>query len=457
MSAKHQNDLGRDSIGSLLFKLAVPAIAAQIVNALYNIVDRMYIGHIPNESVQALTGLGLCFPIILIVSAFSAFVGMGGAPLASIKMGENDNEGAEQIMGNCLTALIAISVILTVILLLFKKNFLFLFGASESTIGYADSYLSIYVLGTIFVQLSLGLNSFINTQGFSTIGMGTVIIGAIANIILDPIFIFGFNMGVKGAALATIISQALSAIWVVKFLTGKKTIIRFRKKYLMPKVKILLPVFALGLSPFVMQSTEGLVNLALNISLQKHGGDLYVGAMTIISSIMQVTTMPLTGFGQGLQPIISYNYGAKNFSRVRRAYKLALICSLAFSITAWSVLQLFPSVFIAIFNNDPTLAALTIPSMRLFMAGVFIMPLQFVCQQTFLALGQAKISIFLALLRKVILLIPLAIILPNLFSLGVTGVFLSEPVADVTSALTAITIFSFRFPKILADAGEVKE
>ncbi len=287
--------------------------------------------------------------------------------------------------------------------------------------------------------------------------MGTVIIGAIANIILDPIFIFGFNMGVKGAALATIISQALSAIWVVKFLTGKKTIIRFRKKYLMPKVKILLPVFALGLSPFVMQSTEGLVNLALNISLQKHGGDLYVGAMTIISSIMQVTTMPLTGFGQGLQPIISYNYGAKNFSRVRRAYKLALICSLAFSITAWSVLQLFPSVFIAIFNNNPTLTALTIPSMRLFMAGVFIMPLQFVCQQTFLALGQAKISIFLALLRKVILLIPLAIILPNLFSLGVTGVFLSEPVADVTSALTAITIFSFRFPKILADAGEVKE
>lgn len=457
MSKGHQNDLGKDSVGSLLFKLAVPAIAAQIVNALYNIVDRMYIGHIPNEGVQALTGLGLCFPIILIVSAFASFVGMGGAPLASIKMGEKDNDGAEKIMGSCLTALICVSLILTVILLIFKRNFLFLFGASESTISYADAYLSIYVLGTIFVQLSLGLNPFINTQGFSTIGMATVIIGAIANIILDPIFIFALNMGVRGAALATIMSQALSAVWVVVFLTGKKTTLRFRKKYLKPDFKILVPVFALGLSPFIMQSTEGLVNLALNISLQKHGGDLYIGAMTIISSIMQVTTMPMTGFSQGLQPIVSYNFGAKKFDRVRHAFKLALICSTTFAVCAWAVIQLFPQVFIAIFNNDPTLTAATIPSLRIFMAAVFIIALQFTSQQTFLALGQAKISIFIALLRKVILLIPLALILPNLFGLGVVGVFLAEPIADFISATTAFTVFSFKFPKILADAGEVRK
>lgn len=454
MAKTHQNDLGRDSIPSLLLKLSVPAILAQLVNALYNIVDRMYIGHIPNEGVQALTGLGLCFPIIIIISAFAAFVGMGGAPYASMRMGEKDNEGAEKIMGNCLSALVIISAVLTVLLLIFKRDLLFLFGASENTIEYADSYLGIYILGTIFVQFSLGLNAFINAQGFATIGMATVLIGAVTNIVLDPVFIFVFHMGVQGAALATILSQAVSAVWVLLFLTGKRTSLRFRLRNLKPDLRLLGPVFALGLSPFIMQATEGLVNIVLNASLQRYGGDLYVGAMTILSSVMQVVTMPMTGLGQGLQPIVSYNFGAKKFDRVRHAFKLTLVCSFVFSFLMWGFIELFPQVFIAIFNKDPSLTQVTIWAMRIFMAMVFMMAGQFTCQQVFVALGQAKISIFLALLRKVILLIPLALVLPHLFGLSVTGVFLAEPIADFCAAATTMGLFAFQFPKILKAAGE---
>ena len=414
------NDLGRGSIGKLLFKLAVPAILAQIINALYNIVDRIYIGRIPETGDLALTGIGLTFPILMLITAFSSLIGMGGAPCAAIKMGEGKKAEAEKILGNSLSALLVISAILMVFFYSFKGPLLMMFGASSNTFGYANDYLSIYLLGTISVQLALGMNPFINTQGFAGMGMATVLIGAISNIILDPIFIFGFGMGVKGAAIATIISQTISAVWVMWFLLGKKTKLKIRKSNMKISKKILLPIVALGVAPFIMQATESLVNIVLNKSLfiygSKVGGEAYgdtaVGAMTIISSVLQVMLMPISGLAQGAQPIISYNYGANNMDRVKKTFKVLFISSITMALTLWAMVMIFPGFFVSLFNDKPELTEMTIWGMRIFLSMIWVMGAQMACQQTFIALGQAKISLFLALLRKVILLVPLVLILP---------------------------------------------
>lgn len=443
-------DLGKESIGRLLLKLATPSIIAQLVNVLYNIVDRIFIGRMQNGDV-AMAGIGVAFPIVLLVSAFAAFVGMGGAPLAAIKMGEKDNNEAEKIMTNSFSVLLIIAGILTVIFMIFKEPILWKFGASESTIKYATDYLGIYLIGTVFVQIALGMNPFVNTQGFAKIGMMTVTIGAIINIILDPILIFGLNMGVKGAAVATIVAQAVSAIWVLRFLTGKKTILKLRKKYLKIDIKTMKPVFALGIAPFIMQSTESLVLVSLNSQLQKYGGDLAVGAMTIMSSIMQIITMPLMGLTQGAQPIISYNYGAKNLDRVKKTFKLLLLTCLSYSTLIVVLLMLFPDFFVSIFNNKPELMEITTWSIKIYFAGMFIFGAQIACQQTFLALGRAKISLFLALLRKVVLLVPLIFILPNFTENGLFGVLLAEPVADIVACATTVISFAVFYRNTLSN------
>lgn len=443
-------DLGKESIGRLLLKLATPSIIAQLVNVLYNIVDRIFIGRMQNGDV-AMAGIGVAFPIVLLVSAFAAFVGMGGAPLAAIKMGEKDNNEAEKIMTNSFSVLLIIAGILTVIFMIFKEPILWKFGASESTIKYATDYLGIYLIGTVFVQIALGMNPFVNTQGFAKIGMMTVTIGAIINIILDPILIFGLNMGVKGAAVATIVAQAVSAIWVLRFLTGKKTILKLRKKYLKIDIKTMKPVFALGIAPFIMQSTESLVLVSLNSQLQKYGGDLAVGAMTIMSSIMQIITMPLMGLTQGAQPIISYNYGAKNLDRVKKTFKLLLLTCLSYSTLIVILLMLFPDFFVSIFNNKPELMEITTWSIEIYFAGMFIFGAQIACQQTFLALGRAKISLFLALLRKVVLLVPLIFILPNFTENGLFGVLLAEPVADIIACATTVISFAVFYKNTLSN------
>lgn len=443
-------DLGKESIGRLLLKLATPSIIAQLVNVLYNIVDRIFIGRMQNGDV-AMAGIGVAFPIVLLVSAFAAFVGMGGAPLAAIKMGEKDNNEAEKIMTNSFSVLLIIAGILTVIFMIFKEPILWKFGASESTIKYATDYLGIYLIGTVFVQIALGMNPFVNTQGFAKIGMMTVTIGAIINIILDPILIFGLNMGVKGAAVATIVAQAVSAIWVLRFLTGKKTILKLRKKYLKIDIKTMKPVFALGIAPFIMQSTESLVLVSLNSQLQKYGGDLAIGAMTIMSSIMQIITMPLMGLTQGAQPIISYNYGAKNLDRVKKTFKLLLLTCLSYSTLIVVLLMLFPDFFVSIFNNKPELMEITTWSIKIYFAGMFIFGAQIACQQTFLALGRAKISLFLALLRKVVLLVPLIFILPNFTKNGLFGVLLAEPVADIIACATTVISFAVFYKNTLSN------
>ncbi len=442
-------DLGREPVRHLLFILAVPAITSQLVNALYNMVDRMYIGHIPEIGASALTGVGVCFPLIMIISAFAYLLGMGGAPRASILMGKQDNTGAEKIMGNCFFALIIVSIILTVLVLIFKRPLLMLFGASENTIGYAESYMSIYAIGTIFVQLTLGLNSFISAQGFSKISMFTVIIGAVTNIILDPIFIFGFHMGVQGAALATILSQALSAVWAIWFLTGKSTTLKLRKENMKIVPKVLFPCIGLGVAPFVMQATESVLVLCFNSSLLKYGGDLAVGAMTILSSVMQFAMLPLQGLTQGGQPIISYNYGANNTSRVKQAFKLQTISCFAYSTVLWLLVELFPSIFIAIFTNDPQLASLAKWAIRIYMASVLLMGLQISCQQTFIAFGNSKVSAFLAIFRKILVLIPLIYLLPVLIKDNVQAVFLAEPIADFIAVLTTVTLFFIQFKKLI--------
>jgi len=447
------NDLGKDNIGKLIFKLATPAIIAQLVNVLYNIVDRIFIGRMENGEL-AMAGVGVSFPIILLISAFSSLVGMGGAPLVAIKMGQKDNEGAEKIMTNSFSTLLIVAATLTIVFTLFKEPILWAFGASEATIGYALDYVGIYVLGTVFVQIALGMNAYINTQGFAKIGMMTVTIGAIVNIILDPIFIFGLNLGVKGAALATITSQGVSAIWVLRFLNGKKSILKIRKKYLKPDVKVVLSIIGLGVAPFIMQSTESIVLISLNSQLAKYGGDLAVGAMAIISSVMQIVLLPVTGLAQGTQPIISYNYGANNIDRVKKTFKLCLILCLGYTITMCSTILLIPEVFVRVFNNDPSLMEITSSSMRIYFVGMTIFGAQMACQQTFLALGQAKISLVLALLRKMILLVPLIFILPMFIEDGLFAVVLAEPVAYITAALTTVTCFTIFYKKTLSNLQE---
>lgn len=451
MQHNQTEELGTCSVGKLLFKLAVPAIAAQIINLLYNLVDRMYIGHIADVGKLALTGVGVCLPLIMIISAFAALVSMGGAPRASIFLGKGEKDNAEKTLGNSFTLLVLISITLTIVFLLFSKDLLLLFGASENTIEYATSYMKIYSLGTIFVQLTLGLNAFISAQGFAKTSMLTVLIGAITNIILDPIFIFGFNMGVAGAALATIISQSLSMIWILFFLTGKKTTLKIRKKHLRLSKDIILPSIALGLSPFIMQSTESLIAVCFNSSLLKYGGDIAVGAMTILTSVMQFSMLPLTGLTQGGQPIISYNFGAKNADRVKKTFKLLLISCLTYSTVLWAAAMISPQLFVLIFNSDPELVAFASHALRIYMAVSCIFGIQIACQQTFIALGNAKASLFLALLRKVILLIPLIYIMPMFMADKTTAVFMAEPVADILAVTTTAILFIVQFKKSMKE------
>ena len=448
------NQLATAPIWSLIIKLSIPAILAQVVNLLYNVVDRIYIGHMEDIGTKALTGLGLCVPIITLISAFTMLVAQGGAPRAAIQMGKGDIKKAEKILGNCFVLLLAFSVVLTVLFSVFGERLLMLFGASEETIVYAFPYMQIYVAGSVFVMLSLGLNMFITTQGFTKISMATVLIGAICNIILDPIFIFGFKMGVRGAAFATIISQAVSAIWVLSFLLGKKTKLKIRKENLMPSAKILAPVFALGISPFIMNATEAVINISFNSSLQKYGGDIAVGAMTICTTIFQMVWVPAQGIGQGAQPIISYNYGAKNAERVKQAFKAFLTICFTYIFVFGMAIEIFPQFFIKIFNDNPELVETAIWTLRLYGCALVFFGIQMAVQQTFIALGKAKASLFIACLRKVILLVPLIYILPNFFENKVFAVFLAEPVSDAISIITASIVFFFVFRKEMKNLKE---
>ena len=456
MNIDRNNKLGTENIGKLLFSLAIPSITAQLVNMLYNIVDRIYIGHMTGIGSNALTGVGVTMPIIIVISAFSSFIGMGGAPRAAIKMGEQNDRGAEKILGNCFSSLLLISLTLTIIFLVFGEKLLWVFGASSDTIKYGLEYLNIYVCGTIFVQLTLGLNSFISTQGYAKFSMLTVIIGAVTNIILDPILIFVFNLGVRGAAVATVLSQALSALWVLKFLTGNKTKLKIRKENLKIDKTILMPVLLLGISPFIMQSTEGLLNIAFNFSLQKYGGDIAVGSMTILSSLMQILHLPLVGLTQGAQPITSYNYGAKNNERVKNTFKLLIKSAFTYTIIMWALMMIFTNAFVSVFTNDPELKSYAVWAAHIYMATAFVMAAQNSCQQTFVALGQAKVSMFLALLRKIVLLIPLIFILPNFFENKVFAVFLAEPVSDfIAASVTALT-FAKQINRILDENSTLR-
>ncbi len=455
---RHNTDLGSGSVGRLIVRLALPSIVAQIVNLLYNMVDRMYIGHIPEIGELALTGLGLCMPIIILVTAFSMLVGAGGAPRASIAMGKGDCKTAERILGNCTLMLAAAAILLSVVLEIFAEPVLIMFGASENTLPFALDYSRIYLTGNIFVMLTLGLNTFVTAQGFAKISMLTVVIGAIVNIVLDPLFIFVFDMGVKGAALATVISQAVSAVWVILFLCGKKTHLRIRKENFILDAKIVGSVLALGISPFIMTATESILNIAFNSSLSKYGGDAAVGAMTILASIMQLMMMPTQGLAQGTQPIISYNYGAGKTDRVIKAYRILFVCCFAYTLVFWIILQIFPEFFVSLFNSESeSLMDITVWALHIYLGAMGFFGIQMAAQQTFVALGQAKTSLFIAALRKIILLIPLIYILPNLFSDKVFAVFLAEPVADAISVIAAGSLFFLSIKKILAKAPKTAD
>lgn len=451
-----KNSLGTEPVVKLFFKLAIPSVLAQLINLLYNLVDRIFIGHIENVGDIALTGVGVCFPIIIIISAFSSLCGMGGAPKAAIKMGEGDIEGANKILGNCTMLTVITSIILTLIVQIFKDPLLYLFAASDNTIVYALDYISIYSLGTIFVMISLGLNSFITTQGFSKISMLNVIIGAVTNIILDPIFIFGLNMGVKGAALSTIISQAVSAFFVIRFLLSNKTRLNLDVKYLKLDIKIILSVVSLGLAPFIMQSTEAILNICFNTSLYKYGGDIAVGSMTILSSLMQFAMLPIQGFAQGAQPIISYNLGAKQPDRIKKAFNILFIISISFSCIFWILSMFFPSTLIGIFTEKVELIEFASHALRIYMAVICLFGIQLACQQTFVSLGNAPVSLFLALLRKVILLIPLIYIVPLFMENKCDAVFLAEPIADFIAVSTTGIMFLIIFKKTMKKI-EMKE
>ena len=423
-----------------MWKLAVPSVAAQFINLLYNIVDRIYIGHIPVIGGTALTGLGVTFPIITLISAFAAFAGQGGAPLASIRLGAGDREGAERILGNSVTLLLCASAVLTVVFLLIQRPVLMAFGASEATIGYATDYITIYLLGTVFVQLALGLNTFISAQGRAMTAMCSVLIGAILNIVLDPVFIFVFDMGVRGAALATILSQAVSAAWVVLFLCSARSGLRIRRRNMRLQKAVVSRITGLGVAPFIMQSTESLVTVVLNSGLQRYGGDLYVGTLTIIQSVMQMVTMPIQGITQGVQPLMSFNYGAGNYARVRRTFWLLLRVTLTATVSAFLIVLLIPGPLAMLFNDDEELVQLVARVMPVFFGGIWAFGAQMACQSAFMALGQARTSLFLALLRKVILLIPLAIVLPMAMG-DVMGIYIAEPIADALASATTLTLF----------------
>lgn len=443
--------LGKENLWKLIISMALPAMLAQLINVLYNIVDRIYIGRIEGYGDLALTGVGVTFPIITLIAAFSGFAGTGGAPLAAMQLGKKNYDEAERILGTSTALLLSFSLFLTFFFSTFKEPILYAFGASDNTYQYASSYISIYLLGTVFVQLAVGLNTFITAQGNAKIAMLSVCIGAVINIILDPIMIFGFGLGVKGAAIATVISQACSAIWVVRFLTSEKSVIKLRRKYIRLKKAMVLKISALGISPFVMTSTESLVTVTLNSGLQAYGGDIYVGTMSILLSMMQLITVPLQGMSYGIQPIISYNFGAGNRERVVGTFKRFIAINFSGSMILASIVMLKPEFFAGLFTTNEELLSLTASIIPIYFIGIFFFGAQIACQGTFLALGQAKISLTIALLRKVFLLVPLAIILPKY--IGVMGIYYAEPIADIVSVAAAVTLFSLSFKKILQKCG----
>jgi len=441
--------LGSAPLGKLLFKLSVPTVVAQLINMLYNVVDRIYIGHIPDTGSLALTGVGVCMPLIMIVSAFAALVGSGGAPRASIFMGKQDHDSAEKTLGNCFSTQLIVSVIITAALLIWNRPLLLAFGASENTIGYASDYMSIYAMGTLFVQLTLGMNAFITAQGFTRTAMVSVIIGAVSNIILDPVFIFVLDMGVKGAALATIISQSFSCIWVMSFLLGRKTLFKLKRQNMRLHWNIIMPCIALGTATFIMQASESVISICFNSSLLRYGGDIAVGAMTILTSVMQFAMLPMTGIAQGAQPILSYNYGAGKKDRVKNTFFLLLKTCLTYSILLWAAIMLFPDVFVGIFTPDQTLAAFTAPALRIYMSGILLFGIQIACQMAFTSLGKALSSITVAVVRKFVLLLPLIYIMPHLASDPTRGVYMAEPIADILAVTFTAILFSFQFKKAL--------
>ena len=443
--------LGTEPIGKLLFKLSIPTVVAQLINMLYNIVDRIYIGHMPGDGSLALTGVGVCMPLIMLVSAFAALVSSGGAPRASIFMGKQDTESAEKTLGNCFSLQVIVSLILTMVLLIWNEELLLAFGASENTIGYATDYMSIYAIGTLFVQMTLGMNTFITAQGFTTISMISVLIGAVCNIALDPLFIFGLNMGVKGAALATILSQAISCVWVITFLCSKKTRLRIRKKNIRLQGKIILPCIALGAAVFIMQASESVISICFNSSLLRYGGDIAVGAMTIMVSVMQFAMLPLQGIAQGAQPITSYNYGAKNADRVKKTFRLLLITCMTYSIALWAAVMLFPKVFVGIFTPDKTLIEFAAPMLRIYLGGICVFGIQIACQMTFTSLGKAANSIIVAVVRKFVLLLPLIYIMPHIIADQTKGVYMAEPVADIIAVTFTAILFASQFKKAMQE------
>ena len=447
---KDEQFLGTEPIGRLLFKLAVPTVAAQVVNMLYNIVDRIYIGHMPLVGKEALTGVGVCMPLITIISAFAAFVSSGGAPRASIALGRGDREGAERIMGACLTLQLFISAVLTVLLLVFGRQLLLLFGCSENTIEYAHAYMTIYATGTLFVQLTLGMNAFISAQGFASISMRTVVLGAGCNLVLDPLFIFALKMGVQGAALATVLSQCASCVWVLHFLTGRRTVLHLRRRNLFGNLSLIPPCLSLGLATFFIQASSSMVSVCFNSTLLKYGGDTAVGSMTILHSVLQFAQLPMHGISQSAQPIISYNFGAGSRQRVRQTFRLTLVCSLVCSTAFWAAIELFPAVFVRLFTPDGELVAFAARALRIFCSSLLLLGIQTSCQAAFVATGNAPCSIMVAVLRKFILLIPLIFLLPHLLPDPVTAVYLAEPIADVVAISGTVVIFSIHFPRALA-------
>ena len=446
---KDNEFLGTAPIGRLLFKLAIPTIAAQLINMLYNVVDRIYIGHLDGVGDLALTGLGVCMPIIMIISAFAALVGAGGAPRASIFMGKGDKVSAERTMGSCFILQIFVSVILTVLLLIFHEPLLLAFGASENTVVYAADYLKIYSIGTIFVETTLGMNAYITAQGFAREGMSTVMIGAILNIILDPIFIYGFDMGVKGAAVATVISQCVSCIWVLLFLFGKKSVLRLSGDALLFRPALTRPCLALGLAPFIMQASESVISVAFNSSLLKHGGDIAVGAMTILTSVMQLALLPLQGLAQGAQPIISYSFGQKNSERVRKTVRLLMIVSVSYSTLFFLLIMLYPRAFAGIFTPDEALLNFTAPVLRIYCLMLGIFGIQVAAQMTFVSLGKALSSVAVAVMRKFVLLLPLIYLMPALLTDKVTAIYLAEPIADFLSVTFTVILFFFQWRRVM--------
>ena len=449
MAAQMKQDMGTGSVKKLMAKMAVPALVGQIVNLLYNVVDRIYIGHIPEVGGLALTGVGLFTPILMLITAFAMLAGAGGAPRAAIAMGRGEKEKAEKIVANCFTILLILAVVLTAGLYFAAPSLLRMFGASDATLPYALTYGRIYILGSVSVLMVMGMNTFITTQGFAQFSMLTTVIGAVTNIILDPILIFGLDMGVAGAAIATVISQLVSALWILRFLTGKKTILKLRLSNMKLEASVILPCLALGISSFVMISTESILSVSFTSSLARFGGDVAVGAMTVLTSINQLISMPLMGICQGGQPLISYNYGAKKLDRVKEAFYCQFFVCVLYTMVFWIALMLTPSGFAGIFTNDAALVEYTAWALRIFLACGFSVGFQIACQQAFMALGQAKISLFMACLRKLILLIPLIFILPNFFQDKAYAVFLAEPVSDFVAAATTTTVFFVFFRKLL--------